>query len=729
MIDRLMSAWKGLVARPTIDYTEGRYFQALVTPEDKAQRVYTYNASQAELLMRATGYVNICAALNAMYCASVPIKLYSKGTKGRKVKGMELEWLRRGMKGKAASYANRTDDVVEVMDAPVKALLSNPNFSDTGNEFIRLTYYFLEVCGNDYWQHDGTAQSEPKNLFNLFPQWTMPTIDDTGITAYRFGRNYANREEIPASNVIQFRHIPSPQNPWLGVGCLNGSTVEADIYASAIVYEQSFWNNGARPDFALKLPTGSTEDQVKQAHAMLERRHQGARKGGKPIVTVGDDMEIKQLQWSPREMEYESGVDRMRRTILNAFGVPLALLEMNSTSLGSGGKEFEARAQYRSQTIAPRVASMCDRLNENLIPCFGYQPGEVWFGYDNPDGEDQKTIEESSRDDADMAILTINEARAVRGRDPLPDGDELRYKGVPLKDVAKIQQAAASATADKNQPPEKKNIDGDRVNAKTFYARKLIVCGHGSVGCECHKDADIGEQPSVYDDALHLEDSLEAIMRRYYEAVDPTDFDKRKESRELRDELVVILLLLFQRGYESGTERLRAAGVNSPIPTWADGGEAATAFTDEYIPHLARTVANTIAETISEAKTEYAASGSDPANAYAFLKDRISGLATFGPKRVAETETVRAFNTGTEVAWQKSGVVVKKVWRTAENEKVCPFCNSLDGAEAKIGEPFFETGHTMTVGEISLVFDYSAIYGPALHPLCQCYLDFVLGDQ
>jgi len=470
-ISDILARVKGLVIRPPVDLVEGRYFYATVTPDDKAQRVYTYNASQAELLMRATGYVNICAAMNAMYCASVPIRLYTKAGKGRKVKGLEADWLRRGVKGKAAAYADNAKNITEVEDAPANALLSNPNFTDTGIEFRRLLFYFLDINGNAYVQHDASANAPPKNLLTLYPQWTVPSIGDDGIFAYRYGRNYTGREEIPASNVIQFKHMPSPQNPWMGVGCLNGVTVEADIYASAVVYEQSFWNNGARPDYSVMLPKGSTQAQIDQTKALLERRHQGARKGGKPIVVSGDEMTIQPLQWSPREMEYGDGMDRMRRTILNAFGVPLALLEMSDKSLGGGGREFEARQQYLSQTIANRLSSVCERLNENYLPTFGYKPGEVWYAYDNPDTEDQKTVEEQSRLDVDLALRTINEARAIRGLDPLPDGDELRYKGTLLADVGKVSAPVDPLTGKpKEKPTEKPKTEG-----KTFYSRSSLA--------------------------------------------------------------------------------------------------------------------------------------------------------------------------------------------------------------------------------------------------------------
>lgn len=726
-IAELMARFKGLIKRPPLDSEERGYFLATVTPDDKAQRVYTYNASQAELLARATGYVHICAAMNSTYCASVPIRLYTNSGKGRKVKSADRLWLRRGVKGKAAAYADKADDIIEVEDSPVMALLSNPNYSDTGIEFRRLTHYFLEICGNAYWQHDAGKTAPPKNLLTLYPQWTVPTIDETGIVGYRYGRNYAERESIDAQHVVQFKHIPSPQNPWMGVGCLNGSTVEADIYASAIVYEQSFWNNSARPDFAVELPKGSTEDQVKQTHAMLQRRHQGPRKAGNPIVTTGDNLVVTPLQWSPKEMQYGEGIDRMKKTILNAFGVPLALMEMSDSSLGGGGREFEARAQYLSQTIAPRMSSLCERLTENLLPTFGMEPGRYWFAYDNPNAEDQKTLDEQSRADVAAAIITINEARAIRKLDPVEDGDSLRFNGVPLDMVGVQANPFGGMFGDGGGEEKKPEPLAKCAKPNVVYHRMMVVAGKGEIACKCkHKKASL-VATGIYEQAIA--DAARQFFEQLTASAEGSElmFDPKKAAELFSRELIGPLVRAFGGGYTNGATQIPGANLGA----FGIDNEAARRFVANYVPKLARTVTGTVRDELRSALTAHIDEGGSPQELSRVLRERIDEMSRVSADRIARTESARAYVTGNIDAWKDTGLVVGKRWLVSAD--ACEFCKEVgEQANDTIGldDNFFDKGDTLRAGGQTMVLDYAAVNGPPLHPNCECDVVPVLeGDE
>jgi len=105
---------------------------------------------------------------------------------------------------------------------------------------------------------------------------------------------------------------------------------------------------------------------------------------------------------------------------------------------------------------------------------------------------------------------------------------------------------------------------------------------------------------------------------------------------------------------------------------------------------------------------------------------------------------VKAFNEGTIQAWDDSDLVGTVKWHTQEDEKVCIFCETMNGVEVPIGEAFWKKGETMYAergrpgyfsatpeGEIGpdvvrLEFDYGDVNGPPLHPACRCFLDFVL---
>jgi uncharacterized protein with gpF-like domain len=109
------------------------------------------------------------------------------------------------------------------------------------------------------------------------------------------------------------------------------------------------------------------------------------------------------------------------------------------------------------------------------------------------------------------------------------------------------------------------------------------------------------------------------------------------------------------------------------------------------------------------------------------ITDAVEGVYSFADERraglIAKTESFRAANLANKDAWKASGVVESVKWYTAEDERVCEFCDALDGTEVGIDDSFFDAGDTIigTSGK-SRTADYGDIEAPPLHPDCRCYL-------
>jgi SPP1 gp7 family putative phage head morphogenesis protein len=71
--------------------------------------------------------------------------------------------------------------------------------------------------------------------------------------------------------------------------------------------------------------------------------------------------------------------------------------------------------------------------------------------------------------------------------------------------------------------------------------------------------------------------------------------------------------------------------------------------------------------------------------------------------RIARTETATAANQGTLEAYKQSGVVKKKEWITADDERLCDLCAPMDGEVVNIDDNFS-----------------AGISAPPLHPNCRC---------
>lgn len=88
---------------------------------------------------------------------------------------------------------------------------------------------------------------------------------------------------------------------------------------------------------------------------------------------------------------------------------------------------------------------------------------------------------------------------------------------------------------------------------------------------------------------------------------------------------------------------------------------------------------------------------------------------------IARTETMRAANAGQEASWNQAveqGLLPdtsKKEWLTADDDKLCDDCDSLDGQQVDLDDDFeSDSGETVET--------------PPLHPNCRCSVGIVVGD-
>ena len=92
-------------------------------------------------------------------------------------------------------------------------------------------------------------------------------------------------------------------------------------------------------------------------------------------------------------------------------------------------------------------------------------------------------------------------------------------------------------------------------------------------------------------------------------------------------------------------------------------------------------------------------------------------------RTVARTEASRALNEGQVESWKESGLTRMR-WQVAPNP--CEFCRMMGkrGQTQNINQPFFGVGETLTAPKSgnTMVFDYSSVKSPPLHPNCRCTL-------
>ena len=112
----------------------------------------------------------------------------------------------------------------------------------------------------------------------------------------------------------------------------------------------------------------------------------------------------------------------------------------------------------------------------------------------------------------------------------------------------------------------------------------------------------------------------------------------------------------------------------------------------------------------------------------AIVEDVMGSASTIRADRIARYEVTHAQTYGDIQAWSQSGLVEGKQWMTAEDEKVCPGCKSMDGKIIGLSENYFDQGDELVIDRpgrstpYRLSLDYESIPGPGLHNGCRCVL-------
>jgi SPP1 gp7 family putative phage head morphogenesis protein len=98
--------------------------------------------------------------------------------------------------------------------------------------------------------------------------------------------------------------------------------------------------------------------------------------------------------------------------------------------------------------------------------------------------------------------------------------------------------------------------------------------------------------------------------------------------------------------------------------------------------------------------------GEDPEQLAALLEPIFSEVRA---ETIALNESIAGISIGNLLAWQAYDIIEEVVWRTQEDEKVCPVCRPLDGVVIPLEEAI------------------GGFFPPAAtHPRCRCYLEPVL---
>ncbi len=391
-------------------------------------------------------WVYAAAMLNAQAVSSVPLRLYVRKARGarkalfatRPVSRAQKAWLRgdgairpsAGVMQRAIEFADDFEEVVELHPAIEVLRRVNPHLNGFNLTTLRILYQ--ELTGNAYLHPVIGQLGVPVELWPMPAQWVSVIPDrEQFIAGYVYGQTTAEEQTFEPDEVIHFKY-PNPDNLFYGKGKVEAGWGVINLQESKRVMDAAWFDNQARPDYAVIVKSGATTEQLDRFENQIQQKLKGRDRAGK-FLTLTGNVELTPLNFPPKDL---GDSPEIVEEIAGVFGVPVTKLKANDPNRANAET---GDAGWLKDTILPLTLQDEEKLNEVYLPLFGIEGDHAFLAYDNPVPQNRQFELTKQSTLVTSGIMTINEARSESGMEPQEGGDVLRVNGQSLETLDTVQ--------------------------------------------------------------------------------------------------------------------------------------------------------------------------------------------------------------------------------------------------------------------------------------------------
>jgi HK97 family phage portal protein len=316
----------------------------------------------------------------------------------------------------------------------LQTVLERPNPYYSGLLLWAGTLADYVLTGNAYWLKVRAAAGTVVELWwvpstMLEPKWPEQSRGGDGTTfishyEYRVG---GNDYRIPPQDVVHFRDGLDPDNVRKGLSPLASLFREIATDNSAANWTASLLRNLGVPGVVLSPGDDAefTQENADLIKASFSSRFGGDRVG-EPLVMAAKT-QVSVLAFNPQQMVLRELRQITEERISAVFGTPAIVVGLGAGLARSTYSNMaEAREDLYESLLVPMQRSLAADVNSQLVPDFG-DPSRLKVAFDLTQvrvlQEDQNALHERMRADLLAGMVTLNEARAAIGLDPMPEPD------------------------------------------------------------------------------------------------------------------------------------------------------------------------------------------------------------------------------------------------------------------------------------------------------------------
>jgi SPP1 gp7 family putative phage head morphogenesis protein len=314
-------------------------------------------------------------------------------------------------------------------------------------------------------------------------------------------------------------------------------------------------------------------------------------------------------------------------------------------------------------------------------------------------------------------ILTVDEARAEIGRDPLEDKEPEQPDPEPEPEVEDGPREEEVKSLSTELEKKQRELDllqqslGMLSSADKYYdrfehwAKKEFKRQGKQFATLLDQFAEITETKNIDDDIPLPDVNLDKVMAELG-ALEIIWTEHAKESVEP-----------IMKGLMSEAGLSAASSLDTDIVL---SNEQILTFIAEHNYKFANSISKSSVETIRKSVQKAFEEGTSLKALKDELKDKFAGqISKNRATMIARTETIRAANEGARAVYKGAGVT-KMTWIASSD--ACPYCQGLNGKTISVEENFLSKEDIyMPAGtKRALDLSYGDIPSPPVHPGCRC---------
>ena len=486
---------------------------------------------------------------------------------------------------------------------------------------------------------------------------------------------------------------------------VQAAAITMQLDQSSEIRNHSRFTNAANVWTTLTTPDAVDENTRARLEAQREAKNRGANNAHKLAILSGG------LQYSPvkpgqKEMDFVNSQRRNMDKILAIYKVPRAIIGMGEGVNVWNVKAFEYI--FARRTILPLVNKISTMLNQHVFKDIGA------FGFDNVIPQDD--VETRSHYLAGAYML--NEYRWVLGLpkdqngDVYVDGTEWNIEennakmALPRKEFVEKQQKV-----EKMSDVITKALDATVEWTEAYYEKRIKS-----------KNTRLDKAQKAYEKVLkrifllQRDDIMKQISAKK---------STNKGTPSLDTKYMALYISLLKAPQKELIQQEWDIAIKEIDPDWVFNVMTPEMTTRQKanITMLAKSIDGTTDKKIKAVIK----AGLDGWLAQADITSAVDGVFTDLTKKrldiIVNTESARIATKSQVKAREQTGLVTKKEWYTALDQRVCNYCWPMHGKAVDLKENFFTKWDQYTGSDGKTVtLDYDDVHWAPLHVGCRCDL-------